>query len=341
MTDDPTETASHTGSGEPAATVGDDGEAATAATDGRESPPTNRRVVAAVGLYAAVGLGFILTFFFVNQFIGGGTTDAVAGQLFGGAGAVVGFALAVVLSPLVAVLVGRDIAADDGVRSAVDAALASVVGFLVMVFAGLAVASALGGAASDTGTSVIGAGPLVGFTVGIGLTAAGAAAVTRADTVAVPVADGNALRGAAVTGVATFLVFGVGYTISIFLASALGPGGRPPSAQSLGFGGGLFNGVAVALVFALLLSPIVAILVGRIVGDRADDPSEGAAAGGLAAAVGIVGLLLVVFVALMVFSPVSGTETGGFEGALPLGSLLGFVVGVGLTGAGSGYVTAR
>lgn len=244
------------------------------------------------------------------------------------------------LSPLVAVLVGRGIALDNGSRSAGDAALASVVGFLVMVFAGLAAASALGGTVSDTGTSVIGAGPLVGFTVGIGLTAAGAAAVTRADTTAVPVADGNALRGAAVTGTATFLVFGLGYTLSVFLASALGPGGQAPSAQSLGFGGGLFNGVAVALVFALLLSPIVAVLVGRIVGDRAVEPTGGAAVGGLASAVGIVGLLVVVLVALVVFSPAADTG-GGVGSALPLGSLVGFVVGVGLTGAGSGYVAAR
>ena len=340
MADEPTDTAADTEE-ESTATTASHAESQAQLAGDSESPPTNRRVVGAVGLYVATGLGFILTFFFVNQFVGSGATGAVAGQLFGGAGALIGFALAVVLSPLVAVLVGRDIALDGGLRSAGDAALASVVGFLVMVFAGLAAASALGGTVSDTGTSVIGAGPLVGFAVGIGLTAAGAAAVTRADTVAVPVADGDALRGAALTGVATFLVFGFGYTISIFLASALGPGGQAPSAQSLGFGGGLFNGVTVALVFALLLSPLVAILVGRIVGDRADEPPEGAAAGGLASAVGIVGLLVVVVLALIVLSPVSGTDTGGFGGALPLGSLLGFVVGVGLTGAGSGYVAAR
>lgn len=292
-------------------------------------PPTARRVALAVGTFLVAGAGFVFTLFFVGQFAGG-SGGGFAGGLLGGAGAGGGFGFAVVLSPLIALFVGVIIGRDGGDRGVVDAGLGTALGFLVMFFATLVVAASLGGTGSGGG-SILGAGPLLGFVVGVGLTGAGGAAVTRAEGDLVDSVADTSLVESAVFGLGAFLVFAIGYAVTIFLAAQLAPAEGSTGLGSVGFGG-----VAAALGIGLLVSPLLGLLVGSFVGDDGGEPAESAAGGGLAAGVGVVGMIVVMYGLVMLLEP-QGVTAGDF----PLGPLVGFVVGTGLTGAGAAYVAAR
>lgn len=289
---------------------------------------TGRRLSLATGIFVVTTAGFVFTLFFATQFVGTGT-GGFTGGLVGGSGASTGFGISVLLSPLVALVVGWHVGRDGEPRAVVDAALGSTVGFVVMFLAGLVLSASLSGAGAGTGG--FGVGGLVGFALGVGLTGAGAAAVARSGDSVLSSVTGHPLRGAAVTGVGTFLTFGVGYAAAVYLAGELASEGA-----GIGFGSMGGGSVAFALGFGLLALPLVAVLVGRHVAADGDGPAGVAAAGGVAAGLGAVAFVLLLYAVLLVVQP-EGASTESF----PLGPLVGFAVGTGLTGAGSGYVAAR
>lgn len=289
--------------------------------------PTARRVAFSVGAFLVAGAGFVFTLFFVGQFAGG--DGGFGGGLLGGAGAASGFGFAILLSPLVALFVGVTVGRDGGDRGAIDAGLGTALGFLVMFFATLVLAASLGGTGS--GGSVLGAGPLVGFVVGVGLTGAAGAAITRIEGEVVDSVADTSLVESTLFGLGTFVVFALGYAVTIFLAAALAPTEGTTGLGSVGFGG-----VAAALGIGLLVSPLLGLLVGAFVGEDGDEPVKSAAAGGLASGVGVVGMIVLMYVLVLVLEP-EGLTAGDF----PLGPAVGFVVGTGLTGAGAAYVAGR
>lgn len=296
------------------------------------SQQTGNRITSAIGTYLVTMAGFVFTFFFVNTFVGD-MAETVASSLFGGAGVILGFALAILLSPFVAVVVGQYIGRQNGTNEGVDAALGATTGFIVMFFVGLVLVAALGGSVASAGSNLVNAGALIGLAIGNGVTGAGAAVVARADSSLVPSVDPNSLASPITRGTLVFLVFGIGYAITILLAGALGPDEGAIGMQQLGIGT-----VSVVMGFSLLLAPLIAIITSWVIVDDDTVTSEqnGVVASGLASAVGIVVLLFVIYLAVVMFQP---DAAGG--GDFPLGPLLGFVVGTGLTGAGSGYVFGR
>lgn len=278
----------------------------------------------AVGAFLVLGVGFVFTFFFVSQFAGesGGFGTGVG---IGGSG--LGFA--VLLSPLLALFVGVLVGRDDDPSAVRDAGVGSALGFVVMYFVTLVVASSLQAGAAPGGNSL---GPLVGFTVGVGLTGAAAAAVTRYDAGVSGTLDDYAVAGPVAFGVGAFGVFAVGYAVSVFLADVVASGG------TAGGGFGLFTGSVIGtLVLGLLFAPLIGLLVGVFVARKTDtaDSLEVTVGGGLAGALGAACVLLVFYAIVLVVEP-GGVPAGDF----PAGLLVGLVVGTGLTGGGAAYVGA-
>lgn len=270
----------------------------------------------AVAWFVVLGVGFVFTFFFAAQFsTGGGFGSGFAG--------VRGLGFAVALSPVLAVVVGVLAGRREG-SAGPDAAVGSALGFVVMYFVTLVVASSL---ESGTPTTGGGLGPLAGFTVGVGLTAAVAAEVTRRDAAVGGVAA-EGLRRPLTVGVGCFAAYAVGFAGSLLLADAVAGGGPT------GLGGGLLgSGVAAALNLGVMLVPVVGLVVGVLAPESDTDERTAAVGSGIAAAVGAV-LVLVAFYAV-----VFGLAPGGVTaGEFPVGTLVGLGVGTGLTGAGGGYV---
>lgn len=301
-------------------------------------PMTGRRLSLAVGTFVVTGAGFIFTLFFVNQFTGGGgsATEAVASSftssILGGIGVAVGFLFALLLSPLVALVVGLHVGRDGGDRAVFDAGIGSTVGFLVMFFTSLVLASSLGGAIADAGASVIQAGPLLGLSIGVGLTGAGAAKVGQSDASLLDSVTDHEFGRPVSLGLGTFVTFGLGYAVTMFLAASLAETEGSIGLSNMGTGG-----VVAALGVGVIVAPLVAVLIGRFVAtDRSDrDASSTAAASGLAAAIGVVGMMVTLYLIILVLEP-----NGAGGGDFPLGPLIGFVVGTGLTGGASGFVSA-
>jgi hypothetical protein len=281
----------------------------------------------AVGAFLVLGLGFVFTLFFVGQFTGQN------GGIGGGANAIAesGLAFAVILSPLLAVFVGILFGRDDSAGAVRDAGVGSALGFVVMFFVTLVVASSLQTQGALGGGDII--GPMAGYTVGVGLTGATAAAVTRSDAGVTGSLGDYSLSRPIVFGVGSFLAYGVGYGVSVFLADALGPGEAASSS------GGLLVSMNVPMLLGigLLFAPVVGLLVGTLVSrDGVDDEIEGAVGSGVGSALGAALLLVVVYTAILVVEP-GGTPAGDF----PFGLLVGLLVGTGLTGAGAGYVGTK
>lgn len=271
----------------------------------------------AVAAFVVLGAGFVFTFFFAAQFTdGGGFGSGFAG--------VRGLGFAVMVSPVLAVVVGV-LAGRREDSAGPDAAVGSALGFVVMYFVTLVVASSL--QSGTPATSGGGLGPLAGFTVGVGLTAAAAAEVTRRDATVGGVAP-EGLRRPLTVGVGGFAAYAVGFAASLLVADVVA--GEGPT----GLGGGLLgSGVAAGLNFGLMLVPLVGLVVGVLAPEDDTDERTAAVGCGVAAAAGAV-LVLVAFYAV-----VFGLEPGGVTaGEFPVGTLVGLSVGTGLTGAAAGYV---
>lgn len=297
------------------------GQRATVATDSR----TNERLVKAVGTFAVLGLGFVFTLFLTAQFAGG--SGGIGGGLLGNSGAAAGFALAIVLSPLIAVVLGTEIGRDGGGDAVVDAGIASGVGFVVMFFLTLVLAASLSG--GSTG-GVAAAGPLVGLGVGVAITGAASAAVAGWDQSFLDAVANPPLVKSIVFGSLSYVVFAVGYAIAIVLADALSSG----TSGGIGTIGG--SGAMGSLGIGLLLAPMLAILVGFFAGrDSLETPGQAAISGGVGAAVGTLLLTILMLIAVTIMSPTGGSIP------IPVGPIVGLVVGAGLTGAGAGYVGGR
>lgn len=281
----------------------------------------------AVGAFLVLGVGFVFTLFFVGQFAGqssaiGGGTSAIAGS---------GLTFAVLLSPLLALFVGVLFGRDDNPDAVRDAGVGSALGFVVMFFVTLVVASSLQTQGATTGGNAI--GPLAGYTVGVGLTGATAAAITRSDAGVAGTLSDHSLSRPVAFGLGSFLAYGVGYAVSVFLADALGPGEGAASSSGLL----VSTNIPMALGIGLLFAPVVGLLVGTLVSrDGVEDEVEAAVGSGVGSALGAALLLVVVYTAILVVEP-GGTSAGDF----PFGLLVGLLVGTGLTGAGAGYVGAR
>lgn len=137
--------------------------------------------------------------------------------------------------------------------------------------------------------------------------------------------------------VATFVAFGLGTTIAVFLFGALLPRGA----------GGAFDvvagGAAASLVFGIFLAPLLAVVTGLTapLGQSADGGAV-AVSTGAGAAAGFVVMVVVQFLLVLVLSG-EGSGPGGSGGGLGqiLLPALGFTVGVGLTGAAAGYIGAE
>lgn len=119
--------------------------------------------------------------------------------------------------------------------------------------------------------------------------------------------------------------------IAVVLAGALSSGG----------GGGL-GGVSGALVSSslvgagVLFAPILALILGLFAGrDDLETPGQAAISGAVSAAVGS----LLMPVGLLIAFPI--LEASGGSIPIPVGPIVGVVVGAALTGAGAGYVGGR
>lgn len=297
-----------------------------------ESGETGRRLALGVGTFIVSGAGFIFTLFFVNQFMGN-AASGFASSIIGGVGVTIGFAFSILLSPLIAMFVGVLIGREGGPRAVVDAGIGSALGFIVMFFVTLVLAAGLGGGLSSASTSIVGAGPLLGFTIGVGLTGAAAAYVGTSGASLLDSATDHSFAEPVSFGIGLFTVFGLGFAVTVFLAASLAS-----TDTGLGLGNLGFGGVTVALGLSLMVSPLLGVILGRFIAedDMEDEPTRTAMAGGLASGLGFVAMLIVLYILVLILQP-ENVQAGDF----PLGPLLGFVVGVGLTGAASSFVSAR
>jgi hypothetical protein len=284
------------------------------ATGSSDDRPLVYGLGTAVGAFAVLGVGLVLTSFFVVQFGGGGGADF--GVPLSGAGGGLGFA--VVLSPVLAVLLGVVLGREGA--TPVDAAASTAVGFVTMYLVTAVVAGSLFGPSSG-----LGIGPLAGYTVGVALAGGLATAVADRD-LAVPVGTVKVGRPAAF-GVAVLATYAVGTAVSAVLAGELaGP------ANGAGPGQQLFSAAStqVGLSLGMLFVPVVGLLAGYLgVSDDASDQSTAVTGGAAAGVAGAVVATVVLYVAAIATGP---------GGPFPVGTLVGLAVGTGLTGAGAGYV---
>jgi hypothetical protein len=132
--------------------------------------------------------------------------------------------------------------------------------------------------------------------------------------------------------VGVFLAFGLGTTVAYFLFGVLLPG--PVETTTLPFAGG----VAASLFFGIFLAPLLAVVT-ALTAAGPDRPL--AVSTGVGAAAGFLAMVTLQFVLVVVLSGGGGGGgAGGLGGLLgqTLLPVLGFAVGVGLTGAATGYV---
>jgi hypothetical protein len=275
--------------------------------------PLVRGLTTAVGTFVVFGVGLVFTSFFATQFAG---TEGVGG------GAVTtgsGFGFAVLLSPLLAVLLGVVLGRDDA--SPVDAAAASAAGFVAMYFVTVVVASSLYSPSAGN----LGIGPFAGYTVGVALTGGAAAAVPDRD---LPASVGDISVGRpALFGAAAIAVYAGGFAVSTVVADALaGPtdGGTAPVFTELG--------AEFALVVGTLAVPAAGVFAGYLTAPADADDRTAAVGGAAAGAVGGAVAVVAFYLATTIVS--SG-------GSFPLGRVVGVAVGTALTTAGAAVVAVR
>lgn len=149
-------------------------------------------------------------------------------------------------------------------------------------------------------------------------------------------------------GVAVYLVFGLGTTISVYLlavvGNALGPAGAIGGTSMLGlFGdGGLAGSIGISLVAVVFLSAGLAtglgLLIGRNVGSGASATTAGAASAGAGTFVASV----ILFVLLLLLGSGAGVGTGGARELIAIiGGFVGLTIGVAITGAVAASVGER
>jgi len=271
----------------------------------------------AVGVFAAFGVGLVLTSFFAAQFGGTAGAGGFGAPLLGSSG---GLGFAVLLSPVLAVFLG--VVLGRAGATPVDGAAATAAGFAAMYLVTSVVAGSLYSPSGGPGL-----GPLAGFAVGVALAGALAAAVADHD---LALSAGSVAVGRpAVFGVSLLAVYAVGTAVSAVLAGSLaGP------TSGVGTPEGVFGAppTRTALSFGVLFVPVVGLFAGYL-GTPGDATDQSAAAGGAATgALGAVVALVVLYAAAV------ATGSGG---SFLAGSLVGLAVGTGITGAGAGVVAAR
>lgn len=282
-----------------------------------EHPGTDRPLVrgltTAVGTFVVFGVGLVFTSFFAAQFAGG--TSGSSGLVTASGG----FRFVVLLSPVVAVLVGLVLGRGDA--SPVDAAVASAVGFVAMYFVGVVVASSL----YSPSAANLGVGPFAGYTVGVALTGGAAAAVPGRDLSA-SVGDISVGRPA-LRGAATVVTYALGFAVSVVLTDTVtGP-----------MGSGTTNvfatpGSEFAFAVGTVGIPVAGVLAGSL-GTTADASGRGAAASGAAAgAAGGAAAVVVFYAAAAIVAS---------AGSFPVGQVVGVGVGTALTAAAAAVVAVR
>ncbi|PSP76530.1 hypothetical protein BRC81_13025 [Halobacteriales archaeon QS_1_68_20] len=128
--------------------------------------------------------------------------------------------------------------------------------------------------------------------------------------------------------VALFAVFGVGYSIAFFLFDALMSGG-----------GQTFSGLLAVLAFfgGFFVAPVLATFMGVRIGNEFREGRNLTLANSfVGSAAGFVVMFFVLFV--FVWSQVSGSGGGGTGFGDLLAPVIGFAIGVGLTGLLATYV---
>ncbi len=131
--------------------------------------------------------------------------------------------------------------------------------------------------------------------------------------------------------VVTFLVLGVGTTLSVFLGVAL----AGPTVVDVAGGRG-----SVALLATLLLAPLLAVVTGLRTGRAVADAGRAALGAGVGAFLGAAASTAVVAGLTALFGALGGS--GGESGLVAfLAPTAGYVLGVGLTGTAAGYLGWR
>jgi hypothetical protein len=141
--------------------------------------------------------------------------------------------------------------------------------------------------------------------------------------------------------VGAFLAVGLGTALGFFLFITLLPG-RAGSGLAGNF---LAGGTALSLVVGLFTAPLVGLVSGVATGIRIDDDYGAASRAAVSAGVGSIAGYFIQFIVLLLFTLVLAGGGGGGGGTGGIGALiapvLGLSVGVGITGAMSGYFTVR
>lgn len=146
-------------------------------------------------------------------------------------------------------------------------------------------------------------------------------------------------------GVATYLVLGLGTTITVYLLALLGdalssgPGGSPlPGAGGMLSGGALSGAIVGGLLVVVFLGAAIAtglgLLAGRNTGAGDSAATNGAAAGG-------VGVLVTTIVMIVLLLILGGGGSGGGDVMGLVGMLIGLTIGVAITGAVAAGVGER
>lgn len=277
--------------------------------------PLVRGLTTAVGTFVVFGVGLVFTSFFAAQFAGSGPSGGGGLVTTGG-----GFGFVVLLSPVVAVLVGLVLGREDDANP-VDAAAASAVGFVAMYFVGVVVASGL----YSPSAANLGVGPFAGYTVGVALTGGAAAAVPDRD---LPASVGDSSVGRpAVRGAAVVVTYALGFAVSAVLTDALAGPANGSATNAFTTPGSGF-----AFVLGTAGIPVAGVLAGYL-GTPADASDRTAAAGGAAAgAVGGAAAVVVFYAAASVVAS---------AGSFPVGQVVGVGVGTALTAGAAAVVAAR
>ncbi len=134
--------------------------------------------------------------------------------------------------------------------------------------------------------------------------------------------------------IGTFLTVGIGYAIAFALFFALAP---ETATSGMGYSGGSII-AALAFFFGLGLAPLLAAINGIRIGSGFQDEANVALANSFIGSV--IGFLLMTFVLLLLIWTQVETGGGGDVSNI-LGPIIGFSIGVGLTGAGSTYLARR
>lgn len=165
---------------------------------------------------------------------------------------------------------------------------------------------------------------------------------------------GGSARNWASLGVATYLVVGLGTTISFFLLaflmSAMGPrtpaggGGMGMSPFGMLSGGGIAGSLLLGLGLLMVLGAAIATGLGLFLGMQAGRGGSPAVAGAVSNGAGVLVTSIVMVVLLFIVgAAMGGGGTGGTGGTgsglgVLIGAIVGLTVGVAATGAAAAAV---